>query len=314
MTSTFVATPFSRLIVAHARGSTGPLHRHWCDGIFAELVAETRRYVATTGLRLHDHVRAVHSSMAFGFNLFMPFRLGGHAQLGRLLGHATGRVLEVESVHFEFRGQIDVLGEWSRTDRPADDDKFTAADVAVVVREGGLRGVILIEVKLTEGGFTRCLGRESHGNRDKQVCESAAAFLAQPRRCYLTRTYHAVRDRRYWDIFARHAGSVSAMFPHPQGPCPFAGDSQQPMRNHALALGLVQAGEFDFAHFGLVHHDDNPDVPPHWAAYRALCADPTMLFSLQASALLSVDDPSLAWWPDWRAFMVARYRLPTPQP
>jgi hypothetical protein len=190
--------------------------------------------------------------------------------------------------------------------------------VAVIVRDGGRRGVILIEVKLTEGGFIRCLGRKSRGNRDPQVCESAAALLAEPRRCYLTHTYRAVRDRRYWDIFAHHAGSVSAMFPHVdlQGPCPFAGDNQQPMRNHALALGLVQAGEFDFAHFGLVHHDDNPDVPPHWASYRALCADPTMLFSLGASALLAVDDPSLAWWSDWRAFMVARYRLaaPAPQP
>jgi hypothetical protein len=60
MTTAFVATPFSRTILAHARESAGPLHLHWQDGIFAELTSETRRYVETTGLRLHDHIRAVH--------------------------------------------------------------------------------------------------------------------------------------------------------------------------------------------------------------------------------------------------------------
>jgi hypothetical protein len=102
------------------------------------------------------------------------------------------------------------------------------------------------------------------------------------------------------------------MFPHapPDGPCPFAGDRQQPMRNHALALGLVQAGEFDFAHFGLVHHDDNPDVPALWQSYVSLCAHQEMLFRLPASALLAIDNKDAPWWAEWRHYMTSRYRLP----
>lgn len=87
-------------------------------------------------------------------------------------------------------------------------------------------------------------------------------------------------------------------------------DSQQPMRNHALALGLVQAGHFDFARFGLVHHDDNPSVPPHWQRYCDAVADPEILFRVPASAVVDAGRELKAPWSSaWADYVQERYRL-----
>jgi hypothetical protein len=288
-----------------------PMFDDWTHGLFADVREEASRYVESSGLRLHREVAGVHSSMAFGFNLFMPFRRAGRPSLAELVGRAVNRKLSVESVEFEFHGRSDILGEWSQDDEPGPDDKFTATDVALVVRDGHKRGIVLIEVKLSEEGFTNCNGRTSRGNRDREPCASAVVFATRPERCYLTRPIRAVRDRRYWEIFRRHAGSVAAMFPGvaPTRECPFAYDNQQPMRNHAMAIGLVQSGDFDFAHFGLVHHDDNPDVPPHWQSYGALLADGAMLFTLKASDVVSLEEPLTGWWSAWQCYMRGRYAL-----
>jgi hypothetical protein len=171
---------------------------------------------------------------------------------------------------------------------------------------------VLVEVKLSEGGFTPCGGRESVGNRRRDVCDSARGLFANPSACYLTRTARASRDRRYWTIFAKARGSVRAAFPGVEltEACPFASDLQQPMRNHALALGLVQAGHFDFARVGLVHHDDNPSVPSHWHRYRDAVADPETFFSVPASVVVKAGRVSKATWSNaWAEYVQARYRL-----
>ena len=55
---------------------------------------------------------------------------------------------------FEFHGPTDVLGECAGP-RPTKADTFTASDVAIHVEdERGRRGAVLVEVKLSEGGFT----------------------------------------------------------------------------------------------------------------------------------------------------------------
>lgn len=283
----------------------------WTEGLYPEIRAAARSYVEVSKMKLHSHAAAVHSSMAFAFNLFLPFRVWGAAPLGRVLSGALGRVVTVEAVEFEYCDTDDILGEWVGATRSVD-DKATTADVAVVVvDENRKRGVVLIEVKCGEEGFTACNGRDSAGNRRKDVCASAARFLKEPRSCYLTHTYRATKDRRYWDIFEKEFGSVEKAFPTVETgqPCPFAGDNQQPMRNHALALGLVQAGKFDFSHFGLVHHDRNPDIPPKWDAYVARTSAGSALFSLSASSLLDVPSAAGPLFADWKHYVRERYAL-----
>jgi hypothetical protein len=282
----------------------------WTDGIFSPLAEHAERVVREDGVRLHTHARAVHSSMVFAFNLFLPFRVAEAAALNRLISTGTGLDLHIDRVMFEY-GPTEILAE-TRTDPPSPDDAWTSADVGLEVRDGqGRRGIVLVEVKLSEDGFSRCNGRTSRGNRRLDICASARSFFEAPRACYLTRPIRASRERRYWDIFDAAHGSVRAAFPHVHaGACPFASDAQQLMRNHALALGLVQSHRYAFARFGLVHHDDNPDVVPPWTEYERIVADREMLFRLPASHLIAAGrDLGAPWAADWADYVCERYRL-----
>lgn len=277
----------------------------WTDGIWPEVRDLAERVMVEDAVRPHSHLAALHSSMAFGFNLFLPFRAG--ADLAPSLAPAVG-LLAVDAVVFEWVPPGAILGEIDG-DVPREEEPATGVDVVVRGRRhDGSRIVILVEVKLSEGGFTPCGGRTSRANRRTDVCADASTFLADPTACYLTRPYRKQRDRRYWSIFEAAHGSVAAAFPGVgAGPCPFGGDAQQPMRQHALALGLVQAGLAEEAWVLLVHHDDNPDVRAHWDAWQHLLPPGAHVARLPASALLrGAREQGLALWADW---MRDRYRL-----
>ena len=190
------------------------------------------------------------------------------------------------------------------------DEPATAVDVVLWSRlEDGGRAVVLIEVKLSEDGFTTCNGRDSRGNRRKDVCESAGLFFSDPNACYLRRPWRKRRDRRYWAIFASAHGNVRSAFPGADvdGPCPFAGNAQQPMRNLAIARGLEQEGTVGEAWFVLCAHDDNPNVRRHWNAWAKLLPDPGMAPLLPASAV--VDAGEANGNSEWATWMRERYLL-----
>ena len=320
----FRRTPFASRLLRHAmryraRRETGspdsrtsPMFEDWRDGIHGWVRKQTAELVDRERIRLHDYIAAVNSSMAFGFNLFMPFREYGASALEEPLARCVGFPIRVVGTRFEFQGPTDILAECAGP-QPTDDEKFTTSDVAVHVQdESGRAGVVLIEVKLSEGGFTPCGGAESKGNRRKDVCASAAAFFRDPCTCYLRRTRHAQRDRRYWDILSTAFGSVEAAVPGFAGEdCPFKGDHQQLMRNHALALGLTQAGEAAFAAFGLIHHPDNHHVVEPWERYRSLVADASPLFRIPADELIDAAAGQGPRWSDWACYMRERYMLGT---
>ena len=298
----FESTPFAKGLLREMMAGRGPFYGDWHEGLSPGLREGVDGVLIEDRVRPHPYLAARNSSMAFALNLFLPFRLGDAGPLSTLLSRELGREVYVERLVFEYGGPTHVLGEVAG-ESPTEDEKFTAADVAVFVRdaEGG-RGVVLIEVKLTEGGFTACGGAESNGNRRPDVCASADTFFADPSACYLRHPWRASRDRRYWTIFADAHGSVRRAFPSAaEGGCPFRGDAQQVMRNHALALGLVQAGLADWWAFLLVHHDRNPDVPPPWDAYVAMTADAERFRRVPASEVAEVgSDP---------AWMAERYRF-----
>ena len=321
----FRRTEFASRLVRHAmrdraRRETGsldsrtsPLFEDWRDGIHGWIRQQTAELADRDGIRLHSHIAAVNSSMAFGFNLFMPFREYGASALEGLLARSLGFFIRVVDIGFEFHGPTDVLAECAGP-QPTDEERFTASDVAVHVQDDrGRAGLVLIEIKLSEGEFTSCNGARSRGNRRKDVCARAATFFRDPRACYLRRPRHAQRDRRYWEIFDAASGSVEAAVPGFTGEqCPFIGGHQQLMRNHALALGLVQAGEVAFAAFGLVHHPDNHHVVEPWEKYTLLVADASPLFRIPADALIDAAAGQGVPWSDWARYMRERYMLETP--
>lgn len=308
----FEPTPFARALLTSMRawrarqagrpGLAPPMWPAWTDGIWPGLQGLAAHVLEEDAVRPHSHLAALNSSMAFAFNLFLPFRAG--ADLGPALAPVVGPLV-VDEVRFEWIPPGDVLGEIDG-DVPRDDEPATGVDVMVRGRRGDARVVVLVEVKLSEGGFTPCGGRTSPANRRPDLC--AGGFLADPHACYLTRPFRKRRDRRYWAIFEAAHGSVTAAFPGAgPGPCPFAGDAQQPMRLHALALGLVQAGLADEAWVVLVHHDDNPDVPPKWDAWQGLLPAGARVARIPASTVIAAGGAhGLDRWASW---MFDRYRL-----
>ena len=285
---------------------------HWTEGIHEWVRQQAAKHVEQRGIRLHTHVAAVNSSMAFAFNLFMPFRHHGASGLEAALARALGLHLRVVGMEFEFHGPTGVLAECAGP-RPARRERFTASDVGIRVQDAeGRTGFVLVEVKLSEGDYSHCNGAKSDHNLRKDVCASAHTFFDKPSDCYLTRPRNSVRDRRYWEILETEFGSVRAAVPGYSGKrCPFENSHQQLMRNHALALGLVQAGEAAFAAFGLVHHPGNHHVVEPWEDYRRIVPDGSELFRLPANELVDSAVGLGAEWLAWARYMRERYMLPS---
>ena len=308
-------TPFAESLRMHMEawcddGSRRPpAWATWTDGIYHSYRNLAKSTARADSVRLHEYAAHILSSQAFAFNLFLPFREGLREVLSERLSDLVGAHLTIDRLNFEWippgwlLGELD--GEW-----PADNEPATGVDVALWGwLDNGRRAVVLMEVKLSEGGFTHCGGRRSRGNRRKDVCNSTALFLNDPDACYLRRPWGESRDRRYWEIFARRHGSVRNAFPHADldGPCPFAYDMQQPMRNLAIARGLEQEGMVERAWFALCAHDANTDIAEHWEAWKHLLPDTAMAPFLPASEVVRAGEAE--GLRDWASYMRARYRL-----
>ena len=211
-------------------GASSRYWSHWKDGIcpaYRDLAATAIR---EDRVRLHSQFAHLRSSQAFALNLFLPFWDRKRTlRLSERVSALVGAQLTIERVQFEWTPPGRLLGEIAG-DRPVGDEPATAADVVLWGRmRFRRRAAVLLEVKLSEGEFTHCGGRDSRANRRKDVCQSARRFMQDPNACYLRRPVRQRRDRRYWTIFARSHGSVRRAFPHADldGPCPFAYDMQR---------------------------------------------------------------------------------------
>ena len=135
------------------------MYREWSEGIFEDYRELGVRAAAEDEIKFHSHAAALNSSQAFALNLFVPFREGGRAELSARFSELVGEPLSVEEVRFEWVPPGALLGELAG-DRPASKrETATGVDVVLWCRlSDGAPGVVLIEVKLSEGGFTHCGG------------------------------------------------------------------------------------------------------------------------------------------------------------
>ena len=290
-------------------GSGSRYWDHWTDGIFSAYRGLAAAAIRADHVRLHRQAAHLRSSQAFALNLFLPFREGPRALLSEAVSELVGTQLRIDRVQFEWVPPGGLLGEIAG-DRPVGDEPATASDVVLWGRRRFRRRVaVLLEVKLSEREFTACGGRTSRGNRRKDVCQSARLFMQDPNACYLRRPVYQRRDRRYWEIFAGSYGSVHKAFPNANldGPCPFAYDMQQPMRNLAIARGLEQDGTVRRAWFGLCTHDANPNIARQWAAWRRLLPEPSHAPVLSASEVVRIGE--VEGLTRWATYMRQRYQL-----
>ncbi len=292
-------------------GSRGRWWDHWSQGIYPAFRSLAEEVVRADSVRLHKHAAHLRSSQMFALNLFLPFHRGSLSRLSDRVCEIVGVRLSIMDVCFEWVPPGSLLGEIDG-DRPAGGEPATAVDVILRGRLADDRqAVVVLEVKLSESEFTHCKGRTSPANRRLDVCESASLFFEDPKACYLRRPVRKRRDRRYWDIFALEHGSVRAAFPGAdlEGACPFSQSMQQPMRNLAIARGLVQDRGYAIAKawFALCAHDGNQDAAEHWERWKRLLPDASMAPVLSASDVVRAgEDEGLV---DWAAWMRDRYRL-----
>ncbi len=294
---------------AQMDGARSRYWNHWTDGIYPMFRDLAEMAIRVDQVRLHNQSAHLRSSQTFAFNLFLPFWEGRRARLSERVSALVGTRLIIDRVQFEWVPPGRVLGEIAG-DRPVGDEPATVTDVVLWGRlRFRRRAALLLEVKLSEGEFTPCGGRESQGNRRKDVCQSARLFMRDPNACYLRRPVRQRRDRRYWEIFTRSHGSVRKAFPHADldGPCPFAYDMQQPMRNLAIARGLEQEGMVRRAWFALCAHDANPDIAARWADWSRLLPEPSPAPAIPASEIVSIGEAE--GLTDWAAYMRERYQL-----
>ena len=292
-------------------GSRSRMWSHWSQGIYPAYRQLAEEVVRTDSVRLHRYAAHLRSSQVFALNLFLPFRKGSLAGLSSRLSEIVGTRLSIEDVRFEWVPPGPLLGEIDG-DRPVGEEPATAVDVVLWSRlVDGRQAVVLLEVKLSESDFTHCNGRTSPANHRRDVCESATLFFEDPKACYLRRPLRKRRDRRYWEIFAFEHDSVRAAFPGAdlEGACPFAESMQQPMRNLAIARGLVQDSGYtvEKAWFALCAHDGNPEAAQHWESWKRLLPDASMAPVLFASDVVRAgEEEGLI---DWAVWMRDRYGL-----
>ena len=306
---------FAESQLQHMRRWAGFVHGQsyiwprWTDGIFEEYRDLIMKAVREDSVALHEYSAHLLSSQAFAFNLFLPFREGVKGNLSKLVSGLVQDDLAIDRVTFEWVPPGHLLCEIDG-ERPGPAEPATAADVVLWGRlSNGRSAAVLVEVKFTESGFTHCNGRTSRGNRRKDVCRSAGLFLQNPQACYLTRPLRKERDRRYWEIFSRDYGDLNKAFPNVDigGECPFAHDMQQPMRNLAMANGLMQEDMAEKAWYVLCAHDRNADMAGHWTTWQHLLGDAAPSPFLPASEVIRTgEEEGLV---DWGRYMRSRYQL-----
>lgn len=289
------------------------LYPKWNQGLFPPTAKSFISHLEKAAFKLHSWAHHVRSSQIFAFNLFWPFVDGDVQLLVQPLSRILPELGHIEKLNFEFVPETDVLGEW-----PGDKPKgaFTASDVGIIYRTAkNQRAILLIEVKFTEAEFTPCNGYRSCANTRRDVCEDWHTFCNETNMCYLVRTKHATKDRRYWEILTTEFGDVAHFIRNEDltmGKCPFIRDFQQPMRNHTLALGMLQQKsiDIDIAHICLVYHDQNQGIRQKWQAYRNAVSDPGRVLTLPATKVLrGATSVQGGFWSKYLKYHKERYGL-----
>ena len=167
--------------------------------------------------------------------------------------------------NWEFSADTNILGEWKSDDnRPG--EYITATDLYIVAKSfDGKKYGFLIEVKFTEGDFSKCGGYYSNANKGelRNACESGKTFLSDFNTCYLQGVKGKSKlHRKYFDFFEKKEFN-SQYF---ENECPFKNNNQC-LRNQSLLRAMIKKKRIDKGYFILAHHDDNKVIIEEWDKY-----------------------------------------------
>lgn len=260
----------------------GVLHSDRRGGIAAEALPAYEALESAD--LLHRRVDHVRSSQAFAINLFGPLRGHQVAEVFRLVGV---QVTQADPPVLEWSDPEDRLGEL----QPARPHQ-TQVDVVLRGVDGeGRKHVLFVEAKLTETDFGHCSGYTSDENDAREVCLRPGAFGGDPERCFSLRNHGGPHRRRYDELVGEVALDGRAVG------CAFRLGACQPMRNIALATGLLDAGEADLAHFALCAPREHGAIWRRWeSAKRLFTASRVQCHDLDAAKVVRLHDEPLRTW------------------
>jgi hypothetical protein len=226
------------------------------------LAAVRRRFGSHKAGDLARALTNTTASTPFCFNLFVPLQ-ADRALASALVSAWLGRRVEVAHVEIEFTpNRCDVPGFACSEDESLGDQSGPAgtdADVAVFYAGAeGARGVILIETKYIEAGFSSCTSY-----RDKKAIRAACDapdFYERLVRPHLERPALKpdcgyLRYRNWSDTRASRLLDSAAIAG--AGRCPFRGSMQQIWRNLLLAERVGAARRLNDVHFWVLAPGEN---------------------------------------------------------
>ena len=192
----------------------------------------------------------------------------------------------------------------------------TSPDLGLLVNDG--RGLVLVENKFTERGFSNCSARNHEGNDarpgnpDPERCEDALAVAEDP----CGQCHQSVWGRRYWEHLAPVAQRQAlAAMPY----CPAARQGYQLFRQTALAEGIAQSKKYDLTVSAVAVDERNTELNSclrklgisalrHWGT----------VFSGDAIFAVFTHQQWVGWvrehdregrWSDWLSWIGGRYAL-----
>lgn len=222
----------------------------WADNILPQFRDDLLAHLASAKIPPLAQLHNVMSSQAFALNLMAPF-LRYPEKLSLILADNDEELNVV-------RVEAEVIGEGNPFNEPGGrGQKRTAADIGVWLEgPGGVRELVLLKVKFTEGGFGRCTAGHQHGGS----CAFGGRALVASRggRCPLAQAPH---ERNYWRLLDK-LNPLRLDLLVDAGPCPFRDDGFQLMRTQLLAAAMQAnpAEGLSAARFGVLAHDGNTSV------------------------------------------------------
>jgi len=280
-------------------------YHDFVDNLFPPIKHGFLQYVYDSGMPLHDYVNHVRSSQIFCINTFFHLLAKEPTKLLDLLASKISvKLKSIESYEFEFSADTNILGEW-KSDENRPEEYVTATDLFVIAKsENNEKYGFLIEVKFTEGDFTKRGGYNSNANKGelRKACNNGLELLSDFNSCYLQGANKKSKlHRKYFDFFTK----TDFKSIHFKNECPFKNNNQC-LRNQSLLRAMIRENKIDKGYFILVHHDENSTIIQEWNKYFNIVSSDSQkeLLIIPASEFIAKSADK-----NYKKYFADRYRL-----
>lgn len=287
----------------------------WEDGLWPGIRSGAEhplpQYIKQHDIQRHTYANHLNSSWTLCANLYFPFRASqdGRALLASFLqSKVDERIHGVDAIELEYAepddsglAPKDLLGETGGGRGQGQ----TSPDLGVIVNEG--TGLVLIEIKFTEGDFGSCTLRKHRS--DTGTCEIG---IAKGHRSDCKSTL----GRRYWEHLEAAADSNALAGLRT---CPAFRAGYQLLRQQALAEGIAKSGNYDLVVSVVAVHKDNPYLDESLQRNRinGVRGWGDLFPNGKAGFAVFTHQEWVAWvrehggakWADWLDYVTARYDL-----